>query len=190
MFQKRHIVLATLVLALGTAVYVNWRYTSNETLREASASTASVSGNLGDVLYVNGEVNRAPSSGSAESGMSSGGAASARLTEAALSRQKARDEATDLLKSILAAAEQSDEAKKEAVKQAAALAAAIEQESKIESLLKAKGYEHCLAFVDGDKANIMVQSDGLLANETITIKDIVHNQSNIAYENIIIVETK
>lgn len=180
MKHKRHIVLAALILALGTAVYINWRYGS-ETIQPAGAIHSSNSAQLGDVLYVNGEV---ASSSSISSGVSK------QFTEASLSRQKARDEAVQLLKTILTAAESSDEARKDAVEQAAKLAAHIEQESKIESLLEAKGYENCLAFLDQDRANILVQSDGLQAYETITIQDIVHNQSGTAYENIVIVEVK
>ena len=183
MKHKRHIVLAALILALGTAVYVNWRYGA-ETIRPASASGSVSTARLGDVLYVNGAV--ASSSDAAEASATPG----AQFTEASLSRQKARDEATTLLKETLAAAESSEEARKAAVTQAAKLAEHIEQESKIESLLKAKGYANCLAFLDQDRASILVQSDGLQAYETITIQDIVHNQSGVAYENIVIVEVK
>lgn len=188
MFQKRNIVLAALILALGSAVYINWRYTAETgPLQATGGSTSSYNAQLGDVLYVNGEVQSAQAS-SVENNASK--EESKQFTEAALSRQLARDEATELLKEILASAEHSEEAKKEAVTQAAALAAAIEREAKIESLLKAKGYENCLAFLDGDKANVLVQSDGLLANETITIKDIVYNQSGIPFANIVIVEVE
>lgn len=187
MKHKRHIVLAALVLALGTAVYINWRYGA-ENIHPASASTAASgtvsSARLGDVLYVNGGV--ASPDGSAEASA----VPSAQFTEAALSRQKARDEATALLKATLTAAESSEEARKAAVAQAAKLAEHIEQESKIESLLKAKGYANCLAFLDQERASVLVQSDGLQAYETITIQDIVHNQSGVAYENIVIVEVK
>ena len=46
------------------------------------------------------------------------------------------------------------------------------------------------AFLDQERASVLVQSDGLQAYETITIQDIVHNQSGVAYENIVIVEVK
>ena len=115
MKHKRHIVLAALVLALGTAVYINWRYGA-ENIHPASASTAASgtvsSARLGDVLYVNGGV--ASSDGSAEASA----VPSAQFTEAALSRQKARDEATALLKATLTAAESSEETRKAAVAQA------------------------------------------------------------------------
>ena len=189
MLQKRNIVLAALILALGSAVYINWRYTAeNSPLQAVGGTGSSYAPQLGDVLYVNGEVQSQLTSDSG--GISSAQSENKKFSEATLSRQLARDEAVELLKEILASAEHSEAAKKEAVAQAAAIAAAIEREAKIESLLKAKGYENCLAFIDGNKANILVESDGLLPNETITIKDIVYNQSGISFADIVIVEVK
>lgn len=191
MFKKRNVVLAALILALGTAVYINWQYTAkNNVMVSTGGSASSNMAQLGDVLYVNGEV--ASNGGESMSSMENSDAEkpSAQFTEASLSRQRARDEAAELLKQIIASAESNDAAKKEAVAAAEKLAAAITQESKIESLLKAKGYQNCLAFIEGTKANILVQSEGLLPNETITIKDIVQNQSGTAFADIIIVEVK
>lgn len=200
MFQKRNIVLAALILALGTAVYINWQYTAGEGALSAGASAGENNAQLGDVLYVNGEAVSAPSSDTSsgnttsatESNTSSESAGdSAYFSEAVLSRQRARDEAVELLKEILKAAEKSEAAKKEAVAQAARLAEAIAREAKIESLLKAKGYESCLAFLEEEKANVIIGTvEGLLPHETITIKDIVHNQSGLPFADIIIVEVK
>ena len=148
---------------------------------------------LGDVLYVNGEPSEPPAGSEvpvSSTPTESTPIASSYFSEAVLSRQRARDQATELLKDILKAADQSESAKKEAVAQAAKLAEAIAQESKIESLLKAKGYESCLAMLENGKASIIVGTEGLLAHETITIKDIVHNQSGLPFADIIVVEVK
>jgi stage III sporulation protein AH len=197
MLQKRNIVLGALILALGAAVYINWNYTAADNILSVGGNPSSGTAQLGDVLYVNGKPTENPSSGPAdapsepaESTPPGSAAAKSYFSEAVLSRQRARDQATELLKDILKAADQSEAAKKEAVAQAAKLAEAIAQESKIESLLKAKGYESCLAMLENGKASIVVGTDGLLAHETITIKDIVHNQSGLSFADIIVVEVK
>ena len=198
MIEKRHIVLAALVLALGTAVYINWRFSGPSAVQSGAAVSQT---NIGDAQYVNGS-ETATSVTPAESGSPSGTSASqlpaesltpsaeSYFTEASLSRQKARDEATELLQQTVKAAESDEKAKKEAVDQLTAIAKNIEQESKIESMLKAKGFSGCLAFLENGKANILVASDGLLASQTITIKDIVKNTAGIPFEDIIIVEVK
>lgn len=198
MIEKRHIVLAALVLALGTAVYINWRFSGPSAVQSGTAVSQT---NIGDAQYVNGP-ETATSAVLPESGSESGAAmsqlqaesltqsAESYFTEASLSRQKARDEAAELLQQTVKAAESDEKTKKEAVDQLAVIAKNIEQESKIESMLKAKGFSGCLAFLENGKANILVASDGLLASQTITIKDIVKNTADVPFEDIIIVEVK
>ena len=196
MIEKRHIVLAVMVLALGTAVYINWRFAGEAVQANSDFSTSSAV--LGETRYVNGSLVQSASSQETTSGTASTQSGETASTEsddyfiqAQLSRQEARDKAMAVLEETLSAASGADsKILQEAVEQAAEIAERTEQESKIESLLKAKGYEECLAFLSEGKANIIVRSDGLLANETITIKDIVKNQSAIPFENIIIVEVK
>ena len=196
MFQKRNVVLGALILALGAAVYINWQYSAGEGALAAGTSPSAQSAQLGDVLYVNGEVLSSAQPSSTDSTPESTASAltasgSTYFSEAVLARQRARDEAAELLQNILKAADSSEAAKKEAVTQAAKLAADIAREAKIESLLKAKGYSSCLAMLEDGTANIVVgAAEGLLAHETIAIKDIVRGQSGLDFADIIIVEVK
>ena len=191
MIEKRHIVLAALVVALGTAVYINWRFADKDPLQTTGTDVSTP--NLGDAQYVNGSRMESGVSSLPEqinSGAEQESEANQYFSQAVLSRQKARDEAVELLEGIISAAESDEKAKQAAVEKAALIAQNIEQESKIENLLKAKGFEQNLAFIEEGKANILVKTEGLLPNETITIKDIVKNQSGIEFENIVIVEVK
>ena len=191
MIEKRHVVLAVMVLALGTAVYINWRF-GGEALQANSDLTSSY-GTLGEVQYVNGSLAQSSSteSGTASAPESSIGSGSDYFIQAELSRQSVRDKALKTLDDLLSATSGVDEALlQEAVTRVAEITKCAEQENKIESLLKAKGYSECVAFLSEGKANVVVRSNGLLASETITIKDIVAGQSGISFENIIIVEVK
>ena len=48
----------------------------------------------------------------------------------------------------------------------------MESESKVETLVKAAGFEDCVVYLDGDNANIVVKtdSDGLVAKRSGTDK--------------------
>ena len=54
-FKSKQILTATLIVALGAALAVNWYYRNTPELSEKSTTVAEeVSGNLGDSLYVAG----------------------------------------------------------------------------------------------------------------------------------------
>ena len=71
-----------------------------------------------------------------------------------------------------------------------AASAAVEQESKIESLVKAKGFADCVAYIEDDKCNIVVRSDNLKDTEALQITEIVIAQSDITADNVKIVTVK
>ena len=187
---KRQLVLAALVVALGAAVYLNWMLSGNDRL---SAADAVVSGReLGQTLLVNG------SGPEASSGSSSVKSASSAVTTAAtdsfnsmrLSRQKARDTAVDLLTKVLQDAQESDAAKKEAVTQAAAIAQNTLKEDGIESLIKAKGFSDCVAFIENGECSVVVRTKDSSQEDAIVIQDIVTGQTGLPFDKIKIIESK
>lgn len=194
---KRQVIIATMVLALGVAVYLNWQFTGDKTLR--ATETVGTVKELGESQFVNN-----PSgivSSDATSDITSGGEEGAAATtanstgtqyfaEARLARQKARDEAVELLNALVKGAESSEKAKTEAVTQAAALAKSMEDEVAMESLIKAKGFADCMVFLQSDSCKVVVMSDELLPSETITIRDLVSTQSKISFEKITIENVK
>lgn len=187
---KRYLVLTGLVVALGLAVYVNWKYAPAEGLMTSldSSNTASVqeSENIGEAQLVN--------TGAAESEVMTASkdvsASNEYFAQAKLSRQNGRDEANDAISAILNSDKLTDDDKKEAVQKSVELADSIDKETKIESLIKAKGFSECLAIVSSDQVTVVVKSEGLLANEVSMIKDIVVGQTKIPVGNIKIIETK
>ena len=105
-----------------------------------------------------------------------------------LARQKARDEAVELLEDVLQDAQASEDAKKEAVAQAAVIAQNVLQENNIESLVKAKGFPDCVAFLQNGECSIVVQTNESSQNNAIVIKDIVSGQSGVEGDKIKIIE--
>lgn len=105
-----------------------------------------------------------------------------------LSREQARDEAIEVLKTIVNNEAALAESKEVALTDIARIAGEIETEANIETLIKSKGFEDCIAVVTGSTANIIVKSDGLLQNELSQIKEIVYEQAGIDPIDIKIVE--
>ena len=70
----------------------------------------------------------------------------------------------------------------------ASIAADIEHEATIESLVKGKGFEECVAVISGESANVVVKSDTLLPNEVSQIQEIVYEVAGIQPVNLKIIE--
>ncbi len=192
-FGKRQLVLAALVLALGAAVYLNWQFSDNKELLATNA--VSEVKELGEAQYVNNlSVDEVAEMANAESNneeqADGEGNPTKYFEQAKANRQKARDEATDMIKEILNDIKSSEEAKAEAVKQAADVAKSIQQESNIENLIKAKGFRDCVVFLQNGECSVVVSADGLNESSAITIKDIVLGQSGVSFDKIKITEAK
>ena len=196
--KKRHFILAALVLALGAAVYLNWQFSENKDL--VATDILSSAKELGQAQFVN----NTPKEGSNNDQAQENNLNQENKTEdeskenkeesndyfskAKTARQKARSEATDTIKEILDDAKSTEETKSEAIKQAALIAKTIEQETNIENLIKAKGFEECLTFIQNDECSVVVKGEPLNENTAISIKDIVCGQGGITPDKIKIVE--
>lgn len=189
---KRQIVLASLVMALGAAVYLNWQFSDSNNL--IATNYLESAKELGEARYVNNMQTESESSSSEASVKSSSAEVSENkedyFSQANANRQKARDESTDMVKEILNDIKSSEQAKAEAVKQAADIAKNIQQESNIESLVKSKGFNNCIAFIQNGECSVVVSSDEFDEGSAITIKDIVSGQAGVPFDKIKITEAK
>ena len=66
----------------------------------------------------------------------------------------------------------------------------IESEGTIESLVKAQGFEDCVAYLDGETAKVVVKTEGLDKAQAASIKEIILGESEVSVENIRIFEVK
>ena len=66
----------------------------------------------------------------------------------------------------------------------------IESEGTIESLVRAQGFEDCVAYLDGESAKIVVKTEGLSKAQAASIKEIILGETEISAENIRIFEVK
>lgn len=169
--SKKHIILSALVIALSVAVYLNWEYvnTNNSFVKSDGLVSVDAAGDPGE------------SSGTATYG-------EAYFAEAKLSRTKSRDEAIDALKYMLEDSNLDSEKMAELTLAATAMADTIETEGKIENLIKAKGFEDCMVYLEDDKVDVIVRCDGMTDSEAAQIKDVILGEVDI--ENISIIEIK
>ena len=104
-----------------------------------------------------------------------------------LSRSQSRDEAIDVLKLVTEDEEASADAKAEAAAKISKIAVDIQNETNIETLVKAKGFEQCVAIIADDAASVIVKAESLNASEAAQILAIVYETTGINPENISII---
>ena len=110
------------------------------------------------------------------------------FSAASVNRERSRDEALETLQVVVDSAEELPETRDKALSEIMQIASAIEIESTIEEMIKAKGFEDCVAIISGDNINVIVKSDGLLTSEVAQITDIVKSETGYDAQNIRIVE--
>lgn len=169
-FGVRNLVIVLSVLLIGVAVYINWALFGGSTVDPDDDVNAGTPGETGDVTPSGGEEN------------------TNFFAASQIERQRARDEAMEVLQGVVDDAASLDTAKEQALADIAAIAATIEKEANIESLIKAKGFEECVAVINGDKASIIVKSEGLKPNQLSQILEIVYLQADILPANVTISE--
>jgi stage III sporulation protein AH len=174
-FGKRNIVIVCAVLLIGLAVYLNylWYYDS-----------------LNNLGY--GDNNMSDQVGAGDDQNASAGAednTEAYFSATQLSRQQARDEALEVLQGVVSSESALEVTKEEALADISRIATEIEKESNIEALVLAKGFEKCIAVVNGDSASVIVKTDGELVNSQIAqISEIVYTSAGILPANTKIIQ--
>ena len=109
------------------------------------------------------------------------------FTATALNRQQSRDEAIDVLRLVSESEDSSAEAKAEATAKIAQIATDMQNESTIETLVKAKGFEECVAIISESSVSVIVGAESLQASEAAQILAIVYETTGISPENVSII---
>ena len=120
----------------------------------------------------------------------SAGTAASYFSEARVSRQQSRDEAVQTIQNLYNSGENDETQTASLIQKAEEITANMELETKIESIIKAKGFDDCIVYISGDYADVMVQTEGLLETEAALIKEAIIQETTVPVENISIVEVK
>lgn len=207
--QKRHILMASLVLALGAAVYLNWQFTGNSDMLSVDASKK-----LGEAQYVNGDITDETQEAGIFDSIFGGDdekstdsteettegedttAVKAELTEEQISyfstvrtdREQTQSKVLEDAKEVLSLSENSEEAKEEAAESVSQLEKLILAQSNIENLLKAKGFTDVVCFISDEGCNVVVASQNMDDNGSLLVKDAVMSQLDMGSEQIKIIQ--
>ncbi len=170
---KKQIILASLVLVLGVAIYLNYTFSEGTTGYDITTGTETVNEErtYGEAQFTDAKVDEY-------------------FVNARVERKKARDESVETLATALSAENLTDEEREITTGKALKVSGYIESENKIETLVKAKGFTECLAFVDDEKVKVVVRTEGLTSEQAAQIKNIIIEETDISPENIVIDEMK
>ena len=176
-FGKKQLLLAVMVLALGGAIWLNMEYSANSGGFTNTVSNSNK--NLGDTKFVaTNEV------------VETSAKVDDYFETAKKDRETSRNDAVKLIEETLKSSDITTEQKQKAMTELTAAAKAVTQEADIETELTAKGFKKVLCMISGEKATVIVKSDGITSAQTLQIQDAVTSKSSITLENIKIVSVK
>lgn len=177
---KKNIVAAAVLLTVCGGIYANWAYSQNQavsdltdTLDESKIMSEDklVMGDDSSVLTENTDT------------------MTDYFAAVRLSRQEARDSAVTLLQETMAYGDSETSTVSAELEELVNVALC---EAQIESLVIAKGYKDCVAYIADDAISVAVAAPegGLQQPDVAVIADIVVNQSKYKMDQIHVVEVK
>ena len=176
---KKNMVAAAVLVTVCTGIYLNWLYTDQQTAADLTDTVDAEKVLSDDLLALDEEVLGEELN-----------TATDYFAAVRLSRQQARDNALDLLQEAMAyddttKAQESSQQLDEIVQTALS-------EATIESLVIAKGYADCVAYMSSDGVSVAVAAPegGLQTADVAVIADIVMTQSEYTLDDIRVVEVQ
>ena len=183
---KKNLVAAAILVTVCAGIYVNWLYTEDKTAAslEDSLDTQKVMNE--DTLVLSGDM-EAIAAGEDTISTSTDYFAAVRL-----SRQQARDNAVNLLQEAMAYSGSEGSKDVESAMELVEIVQTALSEAQIESLIIAKGYTDCVAYMSGEGISVAVSSPegGLQQADVAVIADIVMTQSDYSLDDIRVVEVQ
>lgn len=177
--HKKHVVIAALVLALSTAVYINWQF--------AGTNDSPVSKELGAASYVNATVTN---TSSADEAVQTAALSKEQEDYFALERtkrQQTQDKVIDEANEIFGLENASDEEKSEAEENIEKIIEYYTTQDSLESIIKAKGFSECLCCISDLGVTVIVPEDELNDTTALAIYDAVTLHYDVEYDAISIV---
>lgn len=180
---KKNMVAAGVLIAVCAGIYVNWLYSEEQAAVDLTDTLDANKIMSEDMLVMNEDEKT-------QDAVSVNNTQTDYFAAVRLSRQEARDSAVTLLQEAMAynedvEASQSNEQLEQIVQTALC-------EAQIESLIIAKGYADCVAYISDDGISIAVASPegGLVQEDVAVIADVVITQSDFTMDEIYVVEVQ
>lgn len=180
---KKNLVIGAVLIAVCAGIYVNWTYTQDQTAANLEDTLNADKILSADTLVMSDDVTAGDVSQNTTT-------IEDYFAAVRLSRQQARDSAVGLLQEAMAYSEEA-----EAVQSNEKLEQIVQTalcEAQIESLVIAKGYTDCVAYISDEGISVAVASPegGMLQEDVAVIADIVMTQSEYSMDDIRVVEVQ
>lgn len=177
---RKNLIAAAVLVVVCAGIYMNWMYTNAESVGDLTDTLDAQKVLSEDTLIL--DVNTV---GNQDNNTLTDYFAAVRL-----SRQQARDSAVNLLQEAMAYGDgqdvQTSSAQLEEIVQTALI------EAQIESLVIAKGYADCVAYMSDKGISVAVASPegGMQESDVAVIADIVLTQTDLSFQDIYVVEVQ
>ena len=178
---KKNLLAAGVLVVVCAGIYMNWMYNNANTVSDLTQSL-----DADRVLSEDGII--------MDSDNVSAGSENSTITDyfaaVRLSRQQARDSAVELLQEAMAYGDETN--KTESSQQLELIVQTALTEAQIESLIIAKGYVDCVAYMSDTGISVAVASPegGMQQDDVAVIADIVITQTGFSLEEIRVVEVQ
>lgn len=187
LMKKKQILSATLIIALGAAVAVNWYYTENPIDTTSQSTTSqSVSGNLGDSLSVGSSSVDNETTAEAQSVMANNDFFAAKRLE----RDKTYDELIDSVEDIVENENLSSDQVSEMESTIEKYMKNMKTQNDTESLISAKTGSDCIVVINGEVCQVIMEKNTLNDTVILQITEIIEKNTNISAKNLTIIEAK
>jgi len=179
---KKNLMAAAVLLVVCAGIYMNWMYTNAESVDDLTEKLDAEKVLSEDTLIL--DVGNMNNSNNAADTMTDYFAA------VRLSRQQARDSAIELLQEAMSYTD--GEGKETSSAQLEQIIQTALAEAQIESLVIAKGYVDCVAYMSESGISVAVAAPegGIQQTDVAVIADIVLAQTDLGMEDIRVVEVQ
>lgn len=172
---KKNLIAAAVLVTVCAGIYLNWLYSEEQSVADLTDTLDESKVLSSDMLVMGDELQTNTSTQSDY------------FAAVRLSRQEARDSAVGLLQEAMAYED------KESAQSSAQLDEIVEDalcEAQIESLVIAKGYADCVAYISDNSISVAVATPegGLQKEDVAVIADVVMSQSEFKMDQIHVVE--
>ncbi len=176
---KKNLIAIAVLVTVCAGIYVNWLYTEDQSVADLTDTLDAGKIMSNDMLVM-----------ADETAMDAPTTVSDYFAAVRLSRQEARDSAVSLLQEAMSYTDDMESVQSngqlEEIVQTALL------EAQIESLVVAKGYLDCVAYMNENGISVAVASPegGMQQEDVAVIADIVLSQTEMEMDNIRVVEVQ
>lgn len=176
---KKNMIAAAVLLVVCAGIYMNWMYSNTQDVADLTdkLDADKVMSDDSLMLEVDGVIDDVQDT------------ITDYFAAVRLSRQQARDNAVELLQEAMSYTDDKDSESSAQLEQIVQMAL---MEAQIESLVVAKGYADCVAYMSDEGISVAVASPkgGMQQTDIAVIADIVLAQTDLTYADIRIVEVQ